>query len=132
MYMTNKSRRTRQRTNNLRNKLILGCTPSGDKGWCTNAQLERYSSYGHFQLELSLNVIIPPPAHCHRAGFGNRMENGLVRVALNKIVSKDRWTDRQTEIKIAYAQLHIHTNIMCKFQSSTCKNVGVMLWITMI
>ena len=22
----------------------------------------------------------PPSAHCHRAGFGHRMENGLVRV----------------------------------------------------
>ena len=69
----------------------------------------------------------PPPAHCHRAGFGHRMENGLVRVAQDKIVS----TDRQSW-KIAYAQLHIQTNIMCKFQNSTCKNVGVMLWITMI
>ena len=45
------------------------------------------------ELELSLNVIIPPPAHCHRAGFGHRMENGLVRVAPDKIVSMDRWTD---------------------------------------
>ena len=44
----------------------------------------------------------------------------------------DGRTDRQTDTKIAYAQLHIHTNIMCKFQSSYCKNVGVMLWITMI
>ena len=61
-------------------------------------------------------------------GLGHRMENGLVRVALDKIVSMDRWSD----MKIAYAQLHKHTNIMCKFQSSTCKNVGVMLWITMI
>ena len=24
-------------------------------------------------------------------------------------------------MKMAYAQPHIHTNIMCKFQSSTCK-----------
>ena len=77
-------------------------------------------------------MIIPPPAHCHRAGFRHRMENGLVRVAPGKILSTDRWTDGQTDMKIAYAQLHIHTNIMCKFQSSTCKNVGVMLWITMI
>ena len=74
----------------------------------------------------------PPPAHCHTAGFGHRMENGLVRVAPDKIVSKYRWTDGQTDTKIAYAQLHIQTNIMYKFQSSTCKNVGVMLWITMI
>ena len=44
----------------------------------------------------------------------------------------DRRPDRQRDMKIAYAQLHIHTNVMCKFQSSTCKNVGVMLWITMI
>ena len=50
------------------------------------------------------------------------------RKAPDKIVS----TDRRTDMKIAYAQLHINTNIMCKFQSSTCKNVGVMLWITMI
>ena len=27
-------------------------------------------------------------------------------------------------MKTAYAQLHIHINIMCKFQSSTCKNVS--------
>ena len=69
----------------------------------------------------------PPPAHCHRAGFGHRMENGLVRVAPDQIVT----SDRQTDMKIAYAQLHIQTN-MCKFQSSTCKNVPVMLWILMI
>ena len=49
-------------------------------------------------------MIIPPPAH-----FGQRMEDGLVRVALDKIVSMDRRTDRQTDMKIAYAQLHIHT-----------------------
>ena len=30
-------------------------------------------------------------------------------------------------MKIAYAQFHIHTNIMSKFQSSICKDVGVML-----
>ena len=77
-------------------------------------------------------MIIHPPAHCHRAGFGHRMENGLVRVAPDKTVSTDRWTDGQTHKKTAYAQLHIHTNIMCKFLGSTCKNVGVMLWITMI
>ena len=73
-------------------------------------------------------IIPPPPAHCHRASFSHRMENGLARVAPDKIV----FTDGQTDMKIAYAQLHIHTNIMCKFQGSTCKNVGVMLWITMI
>ena len=33
-----------------------------------------------FKLELSLNMIIPPPSHCHSAGFGHRMENGLERV----------------------------------------------------
>ena len=54
------------------------------------------------------------------------------RKAPDKIVSTDRRTDKQTDMEIAYAQLHIHTNIMCKFQSSTCKNVGVMLWTTMI
>ena len=52
--------------------------------------------------------------------------------APNKIVSTDRLRDRHTDMKIAYAQLYIHTNIMCKFQSSTYKNVGLMLWITMI
>ena len=30
-------------------------------------------------------------------------------------------------MKIAYAQLHIHTNIMYKFQSSTWKTVGEKL-----
>ena len=54
------------------------------------------------------------------------------RKALDKIVPTDRRTERQTDTKIAYVQLHIHTNIMCKFQSSTSKNVGVILWITMI
>ena len=52
------------------------------------------------KLELSLKVIItppPPPAHCHRAGFGHRMENGLVKVAPDKIVSTDRRTDGQTD-----------------------------------
>ena len=38
------------------------------------------STLGPYQLELSLNVIIPPPEHCHRVGFGHRMENGLVRI----------------------------------------------------
>ena len=74
----------------------------------------------------------PPPAHCHRADFGHRMENSLVRVAPEKIVSTDRLTDGETDMEIEYTQLHIHTNITCKFQSSTCKKVGVMLWITMI
>ena len=73
----------------------------------------------------------PPPAHCLRAGYAHRMENGLVRIAPDKIVSMDRWTDGQTDMKTAYAQLHIQTN-MSKFQRSTCKNVGVKLWITMI
>ena len=36
------------------------------------------------------------------------------------------------DMEIAYAKLHKHTNIMCKFQSSTCKNVGVIIWKTMI
>ena len=48
------------------------------------------------KLELSLNVIIPPPpppVNCHRAGFGHRMENGLVRVAPDKIVFMDRRMD---------------------------------------
>ena len=34
----------------------------------------------------------PPPAHCHRAGFGHKIENGLVRVAPDKLVSTDRRT----------------------------------------
>ena len=54
------------------------------------------------------------------------------RKAPDKTVSTDRRTETQTDMKIAYAQTYIHTNIMCKFQISTCKNVGVMLWITMI
>ena len=54
-------------------------------------------------------MIIPPPAHCLRAGFGHRKENGLVKVAPDKIVSTDRWTARQTDMKIAYAQLRIQT-----------------------
>ena len=54
------------------------------------------------------------------------------RKAPYKIVSTDRRTDRQMDMQTAYAQLHIHINIMCKFRSSTFKNVGVMLWITII
>ena len=56
-------------------------------------------------LELSLNVIIPPPAHCHTAGFGRRIENGLVRVAPDKIVSLDRHTDGQPW-RFQYTPLH--------------------------
>ena len=74
------------------------------------------------------------------------MENGLVRVenidkmlailkglGYNNSVKFTRWTgdnlvtNDSMVMKIAYAQLQIHTNIMCKFQSSTCKNVGVMI-----
>ena len=70
--MTNKCRRTRQRTNNLRDELILGMdsaselatvyyytrgsirsgsqsTPPGDKAWCIIAPIERNSGYRHFQ-----------------------------------------------------------------------------------
>ena len=79
------------------------------------------------------------------------MENGFVRVentdkmlAILKGLSYNNSVKFTTErgdyletndsmvMKMAYAQFHKHTNIMCKFQSSTCKNVGVMLWITMI
>ena len=65
-------RRTRQRTNNLRDDLIWGMnstselatvyyytrrsirggsqsTPPGDKAWCTIVPIERYSGYRHFQ-----------------------------------------------------------------------------------
>ena len=38
-----------------------------------------------------------PTAHCHRAGFGHRIEIGLVRVAPHKIVSTDRRTDGRTD-----------------------------------
>ena len=37
--MTNKSGRTRQRTKNLRDELIWGRAPSGDKGWCIIAPI---------------------------------------------------------------------------------------------
>ena len=43
--MKNKIGRTMQRTNNLRDELISGCTPAGDKRWCIIAQIERYSSF---------------------------------------------------------------------------------------
>ena len=66
--MTNKCGRTRQRTNNLRDKLIWGMnsaselatmyyythriirgasqsTPPGDKAWCIIAPIERYRGY---------------------------------------------------------------------------------------
>ena len=49
--MTNKSGQTRQRTNNLSDELIWGYTPSGDKGWCIIAPIERYRGdrYMNFQ-----------------------------------------------------------------------------------
>ena len=70
--MTNKCRQTRQRTNNLRDKLIWRMnsaselatmqyytrrsirggsqsTPPGDKAWCIIVPIEQYSSYRHFQ-----------------------------------------------------------------------------------
>ena len=70
--MTNKIGRTRQKTNNLRDELILGMnsaielatvyyctrwsirggsqsTSPGDKAWCIIAPIERYSGYRHFQ-----------------------------------------------------------------------------------
>ena len=47
--MTNKSGRTRQRTKDLRDELIWGCTASGDKSWCIIAPIERYSIYRYFQ-----------------------------------------------------------------------------------
>ena len=60
--MTNKCGQTRQRTNNLRDELILGdelrrrsirgssqSTPPGDKAWCTIVPIERYGGYRHFQ-----------------------------------------------------------------------------------
>ena len=48
-YMTNKSGQTRQSTNNLRDELIWGCTPSGDKGWCIIVPIERYNGYRYLQ-----------------------------------------------------------------------------------
>ena len=45
----NKFRRTRQRSNNLRDELIWGWTPSGGKGWCFIAPKERYNAYVFFQ-----------------------------------------------------------------------------------
>ena len=41
--MTNKSGRTMQRTNNLRDELI------GAKGWCVIAPVEQYSGSIYFQ-----------------------------------------------------------------------------------
>ena len=44
--MKKKFRRTRQRTNNLRDELILRYVT---KGWCIIAPIERYSDYVYFQ-----------------------------------------------------------------------------------
>ena len=49
--MTNKSGRTRQSINNLRDELIWGRTPSDDKGGCIIEPTERYSGYRYFQLK---------------------------------------------------------------------------------
>ena len=43
------------------------------------------------------------PEILRRSGFGHRMENGLVKVAQDKIVSTYRQTNGQTNMKIAYA-----------------------------
>ena len=40
-------------------------------------------------------------------------------------------TDDSMVMKIAQAQLHMYTNIMYKFQISTCKTVGEKLWTKM-
>ena len=37
-------------------------------------------------------------------------------------------TNESVVMKIAHAQLHMFTNIMYKFQSSTCRTVGGKLW----
>ena len=41
-------------------------------------------------------------------------------------------TNDSMVMKIAHGQLHIHTNIIFKFQSSTCKTVGEKLQTTII
>ena len=56
--MTNKSGRTKHRTNNLRDELNLGPIQSGDKGWCIIAPIERYSSYRYFQYKKKSLAII--------------------------------------------------------------------------
>ena len=71
----------------------------------------------HYKLELSLNVIIPPPAHCHRAGFGHRIENDSVRVAPDKIVSRDRRAER-------HKKLHMHNFI---YKQTLCVNFRAVL-----
>ena len=43
------SERRKQKTNSLRDELIWGWTPSGDKGLCIIAPIERYSGYRYFQ-----------------------------------------------------------------------------------
>ena len=48
--MTNKSGRTRKRSNNLREELIWrGELRQVTKGWCIIAPIERYSGYMYFQ-----------------------------------------------------------------------------------
>ena len=49
----------------------------------------------------------PPPAHCHKAGLvnGQWFRKGTCSFGQNCV-------HRQTDMKIAYAQLHIHTTII--------------------
>ena len=62
------------------------------------------------ELELSLNVIIPPTSTLSWGRFWSQNGEWFSKGSLDKIVSTDRPTDGQTDMKIAYAQLHIHTN----------------------
>ena len=84
---------------------VTGVTCTGLKLSANNASkshkvLKNLFNHDQNELELSLNLIIPPPGHCHRAGFGHRMENGLVRVAPDKLCPQ---TDGRMDMKTAYA-----------------------------
>ena len=64
-------------------------------------------------------MIIPPPAHCHRAGqFWSQNGEWFSKGSSGQNCvhgQTDGQTDGHMDMKLAYAQLHIHTNIMCKF-----------------
>ena len=58
--MTNKSRQTKQRTNNPRDELIGGQTLSGNKRWCIIAPTERYSSYRYSKSKKKVMQSLMP------------------------------------------------------------------------
>ena len=60
--------------------------------------------------------------HCHRAGFGHRIENGLVRVAPGKIVSTNRWTDGHENCICTTSYTHKHYMLISEQYLQKCRS----------